>query len=59
MGKVILKLFFIKKVLYKGTFLILAESFLAAIDTAKIALAPKLVFCRVPSRFIKIVSIRV
>ena len=43
----------------RGIFLIFAESFLAAIDTAKIALAPKFVFCLVPSRLIKIVSIRV
>ena len=44
--------FLIRKVLYKGNFFILAESFLIAIDTASIALAPNLVFCLVPSKFI-------
>ena len=50
--------FFTKNVLYRGSLLIFAESFLTAIDTAKMALAPIFVFCLVPSRFIKIVSIR-
>ena len=40
------------------TFLTLAESFLTAIETANIALAPRFVFCLVPSRLIKRVSIR-
>ena len=52
-----LKLFFNKKVLYSGIFLIFAESFFTAIDTAKIAFAPKLLFCFVPSSFINNESI--
>ena len=52
-----LKLFFTKKVLNKGNFFTLAESFFTAIDTAKIELAPSLVFCLVPSKLIKRVSI--
>ena len=44
--------FLIRKVLYKGNFFILAESFFTAIDTASIALAPNFVFCLVPSKLI-------
>ena len=51
------KFFLIKKDLYKGIFLIFDESFFTAIETAKIALAPKFFFCLVPSRSINRESI--
>ena len=44
--------------MYKGNFFAFAESFFTAIDTASIALAPKFVFCLVPSKLINNVSIR-
>ena len=46
--------FFYKKRFIKGIFFTFADNFLAAIDTAKIALAPNFVFCLVPSKLIKI-----
>ena len=46
-----------KKFLYNGIFFNFAESFFTAIETAKIALAPKLFFCLVPSSLINIESI--
>ena len=57
MDKVIENYFFKKKVLYKGSFFTFAESFFTAIETASIALAPKLVFCLVPSKLINKASI--
>jgi len=47
---------FLKTHSHKGNFLVLAESFFTAIETAKIALAPNLVFCLVPSKLIIIES---
>ena len=38
-------------------FLHAAANLLAAIDTAKIELAPRLLFCSVPSKSIKVLSI--
>ena len=48
---VIENFFLLKKIYIKVIFLTFAESFFTAIDTAKIALAPNLVFCLVPSKF--------
>ena len=52
----LLMLFFTKNVRYKGNFFTFAESFLAAIETASIAFAPKFIFWRVPSKLINIES---
>ena len=49
-----LKLFLIKKDLYKEIFLSFAESFLTAIDTANVVFAPIFLFCFVPSSLINI-----